>query len=114
MGLKNKCKEKDSVRVWALFCSRTGRAIGVGNVSRSSVDGRTVVVGGGAFVLFYVIFLLILGLPIMTMEFAVGRASQKKPGAPELLEATLVRVAPCWVKGSMWQSWIHLLRSPRV
>ena len=35
--------------------------------------------GGGAFVLFYVIFLLILGLPIMTMEFAVGRASQKSP-----------------------------------
>ena len=32
--------------------------------------------GGGAFVLCYVIFLLILGLPIMTMEFAVGRASQ--------------------------------------
>ena len=41
------------------------------------VDGRTG--SGGAFVLFYVIFLLILGLPIMTMEFAVGRASQKSP-----------------------------------
>ena len=35
--------------------------------------------GGGAFVLFYLLFLLILGLPIMTMEFAVGRASQKSP-----------------------------------
>ena len=35
--------------------------------------------GGGAFVLFYLLFLIILGLPIMTMEFAVGRASQKSP-----------------------------------
>ena len=35
--------------------------------------------GGGAFVVFYVLFLVILGLPIMTMEFAVGRASQKSP-----------------------------------
>lgn len=35
--------------------------------------------GGGAFVLFYIIFLIILGLPIMTMEFAVGRASQRSP-----------------------------------
>lgn len=35
--------------------------------------------GGGAFVLCYLIFLVILGLPVMTMEFAVGRASQKSP-----------------------------------
>ena len=35
--------------------------------------------GGGAFVVCYVLFLLILGLPIMTMEFAIGRASQKSP-----------------------------------
>lgn len=31
------------------------------------------------FVLFYLLFLVILGLPIMTMEFAVGRASRKSP-----------------------------------
>ena len=35
--------------------------------------------GGGAFVLCYVLFLVILGLPIMIMEFAVGRASGKSP-----------------------------------
>ena len=33
--------------------------------------------GGGAFVLFYLFFLAIMGLPVMTMEFAVGRASKK-------------------------------------
>lgn len=56
-----------------------GCAIGVGNVWKFPyMCGQY---GGGAFVLFYVFFLLILGLPIMTMEFAVGRASQKSPVA---------------------------------
>ena len=35
--------------------------------------------GGGIFVLIYLIFLLILGVPVMTMEFAMGRASRKSP-----------------------------------
>ena len=54
-----------------------GCAIGVGNVWKFPyIAGQG---GGGAFVLFYLIFLVILGLPIMTMEFAVGRASRKSP-----------------------------------
>lgn len=54
-----------------------GCAIGVGNVWKFPwMVGQY---GGGAFVVFYVLFLVILGLPIMTMEFAVGRASQKSP-----------------------------------
>ena len=54
-----------------------GCAIGVGNVWKFPyIAGQG---GGGAFVLFYLIFLVILGLPIMTMEFAVGRASHKSP-----------------------------------
>lgn len=54
-----------------------GCAIGVGNVWKFPwMVGQY---GGGAFVVCYVLFLLILGLPIMTMEFAVGRASQKSP-----------------------------------
>ena len=56
-----------------------GCAIGVGNVWKFPwMVGQY---GGGAFVVCYVLFLLILGLPIMTMEFAIGRASQKKSGA---------------------------------
>ena len=47
-----------------------GCAIGIGNVWKFPyIAGQD---GGGAFVLFYLIFLVILGLPIMTMEFAVG------------------------------------------
>lgn len=54
-----------------------GCAIGVGNVWKFPwMVGQY---GGGAFVLLYILFLLILGLPVMTMEFSIGRASQKSP-----------------------------------
>jgi len=54
-----------------------GCAIGVGNVWKFPwMVGQY---GGGAFVLVYLIFLVILGLPIMTMEFSLGRASQASP-----------------------------------
>ena len=52
-----------------------GCAIGLGNVWRFPyIVGEY---GGGAFVLIYLVFLFILGLPIMVMEFSVGRASRK-------------------------------------
>ena len=52
-----------------------GCAIGIGNVWRFPyVVGEN---GGGIFVLFYLLFLIIMGLPILTMELAVGRASRK-------------------------------------
>ena len=52
-----------------------GCAIGIGNVWRFPyVAGQN---GGGVFVLFYLLFLLCLGVPVLTMEFAVGRASRK-------------------------------------
>lgn len=52
-----------------------GCAIGVGNVWRFPyITGQY---GGGFFVLFYVIFLLLMGIPIMTMEYAMGRATKR-------------------------------------
>ena len=52
-----------------------GCAIGIGNVWRFPyVTGQN---GGGFFVLFYLLFLVIMGLPVLTMELAVGRASRK-------------------------------------
>lgn len=54
-----------------------GCAIGVGNVWKFPwMAGQY---GGGAFVLIYLIFLVILGLPVMITEFALGRASQASP-----------------------------------
>ena len=52
-----------------------GCAIGLGNVWRfPSMVGKY---GGGAFILLYIVFLVIIGLPVLTAEFAVGRGSQR-------------------------------------
>ena len=52
-----------------------GCAIGIGNVWRFPyIAGKN---GGGIFVLFYLLFLICMGLPVLTMELAVGRASRK-------------------------------------
>lgn len=54
-----------------------GCAIGLGNVWMFPY--RAGANGGAVFVLFYLLFLVIMGIPVMTMEFALGRASQKSP-----------------------------------
>jgi len=52
-----------------------GCAIGIGNVWKFPyVTGAN---GGGVFVLFYLVFLLLMGVPVLTMELAVGRASRQ-------------------------------------
>ena len=62
-----------------------GCAIGIGNVWKFPyVAGAN---GGGVFVLFYLLFLLVMGVPVLTMELAVGRASrQGAVGAYRALE----------------------------
>lgn len=68
-----------------------GCAIGIGNVWKFPyIAGQY---GGGIFVLIYLFFLLILGIPVMTMEFSLGRASQKSPAR------LYQQLAP---KGSKW------------
>ena len=67
-------REKFASRLGFILIS-AGCAIGLGNVWRFPyITGQY---GGAAFVLLYLVFLVILGLPVMVMEFAVGRASQK-------------------------------------
>jgi len=62
-----------------------GCAIGIGNVWRFPyVAGQN---GGGVFVLFYLLFLFCMGVPVLTMELAVGRAGRKSAvGAYKTLE----------------------------
>ena len=68
-----------------------GCAIGVGNVWKFPyMVGQY---GGGAFVLLYLFFLLVMGVPVLTMEFAVGRAAQK---SPVLMHAQLVPEKKVW------------------
>ncbi|MBE5937813.1 MAG: sodium-dependent transporter [Lachnospiraceae bacterium] len=66
-------RERFGSRLGFLLVS-AGCAIGIGNVWRFPyVTGEN---GGGVFVLFYLLFLLIMGAPVLTMELAVGRAGR--------------------------------------
>ncbi len=67
-------REKFQSRLGFLLVS-AGCAIGIGNVWKFPyVTGAN---GGGVFVLLYLLFLIIMGVPVLTMELAVGRASRK-------------------------------------
>ena len=67
-------REKLGSRMGFILLS-AGCAIGIGNVWRFPYI--TGLYGGSAFVLFYLFFLVAMGIPVMTMEFAVGRSSRK-------------------------------------
>lgn len=77
-------RESFGSRIGFLLVS-AGCAIGIGNVWKFPyVAGAN---GGGVFVLFYLLFLLIMGVPVLSMELAVGRASRKSAvGAYKTLE----------------------------
>ena len=69
-------REKLGSRMGFILLS-AGCAIGIGNVWKFPyIVGEN---GGGIFVLIYLIFLAILGIPVLTMEFSIGRAAQKSP-----------------------------------
>lgn len=79
-----------------------GCAIGIGNVWKFPyITGEY---GGAVFVLFYLAFLLLLGIPVVTMELAVGRASHK---------SALRGFQALEPKGSWWyiHGWVCLLGS---
>lgn len=92
-------REHFASRIGFLLVS-AGCAIGLGNIWRFPyITGEY---GGGAFVLLYLLFLVILGLPVMVMEFSVGRASQKSAARSfDTLEP----------KGSKWHryKWLALI-----
>ena len=91
-------REKFGSRLGFILIS-AGCAIGLGNVWRFPyMVGQS---GGAAFILLYFAFLLLFGLPIMTMEFAVGRASQKG------LVGSFKEIEP---KGTKWHwfGWVGL------
>lgn len=92
-------REKFGSRLGFILIS-AGCAIGLGNVWRFPyIVGQY---GGATFILIYLIFLIIFGLPIMTMEFAVGRASQKS------IMTSFAELEP---KGSKWHhfGWVGMV-----
>lgn len=69
-------REKLGSRLGFILIS-AGCAIGIGNVWKFPyITGQY---GGGIFVLLYLLFLLVMGVPTLTMEFSLGRAAQKSP-----------------------------------
>ena len=83
-------RERFQSRLGFLLVS-AGCAVGIGNVWKFPyVTGEY---GGGVFVLFYLLFLVIMGVPVLTMELAVGRASQRS------IALSFQRLEP---KGSKW------------
>lgn len=69
-------REKLGSRLGFILIS-AGCAIGIGNVWKFPyITGQY---GGGIFVLLYLLFLLVMGVPALTMEFTLGRAAQKSP-----------------------------------
>ncbi|MBE7047220.1 MAG: sodium-dependent transporter [Ruminococcaceae bacterium] len=91
-------REKLSSRIGFILIS-AGCAIGLGNVWRFPyIVGKN---GGAAFILVYLIFLVIFGLPIMTMEFGVGRASRRS------IATSFNELEP---KGTKWHwySWVGM------
>ncbi len=81
---KERERERLSSRLGFILLS-AGCAIGLGNVWRFPyITGRY---GGAAFVLIYLLFLALIGIPVMSMEFAIGRAGRKNiAGALRTLE----------------------------
>jgi len=89
-------RENFSSRLGFILIS-AGCAIGLGNVWRFPyITGKY---GGAAFVLIYLLFLVILGIPIMVMEFAVGRASQTS------IALSFEKLEP---KGSKWHLYKYI------
>ena len=112
-------REKLASRLGFILLS-AGCAIGIGNVWKFPyVTGRN---GGAIFVLIYLACLIVLGLPVMTMEFAMGRAAQKspakmyqqlKPGTPWKLHGyaclagnTILLMCYCTITGWMIQYFV--------
>lgn len=94
--MSEKSRETFASRLGFIFLS-AGCAIGLGNVWRFPfITGQY---GGAAFVLVYILFLLFLAMPIMVMEFAVGRASQQS------MSRSFAVLCP---KHKIWSLWGYL------
>ena len=80
---------------WGFIMAAAGSAIGLGNIWRFPyITGMN---GGGAFVLVYLGCILLIGLPVMLAEFAMGRASQSDPiGAFQHFSKGSATIARCF------------------
>ena len=96
--MSNNSREQFGSRIGYILVS-AGCAIGIGNVWKFPyICGQY---GGAIFMLIYLVFLVILGIPVMTAEFAIGRASRKSAA---LAFETLEPQGTKW----HWYRWISI------
>lgn len=69
-----KVKRAEFVTKLGVIAASVGSAVGLGNIWRFPYEAGTH--GGGAFMLFYLLFIIVLGVPVMTAEFVMGRGAR--------------------------------------
>lgn len=105
MAAAGSAKEGWSSRT-AFILAAVGSAVGLGNMWRFPAEAGAN--GGGAFVLFYIFCVVLIGLPILLSEVLIGRYGQAS--APESVR----RLARIWARarnGTLWLPsgfWAHL------
>lgn len=79
---------------WTFIMAATGSAVGLGNIWKFPyITGEY---GGGAFVIIYLICILLIGIPVMTAEIMLGRAGRKDPIASVLALSKQSGANPAW------------------
>ena len=91
---------------WAFILATTGAAVGLGNIWRFPyLLGSQ---GGSAFLFLYILFLLILGMPILMCEILLGRHTRKNAIDALSSLATEHKLSPSW-QGIGWSGALALL-----
>ncbi|WP_252109835.1 MULTISPECIES: sodium-dependent transporter [unclassified Halomonas] len=88
----------DTLERWgskrAFILAMTGAAVGLGNIWRFPyIAGEN---GGAAFLLLYIVFVLLLGIPVMMAEILIGRAGRQSPMRSLATLAKASQASPHW------------------
>ena len=80
MALQQKGMHGTWVSRWTFIMAATGSAVGLGNIWKFPyIAGNN---GGGAFVIAYLVCILMIGVPVMMAEVAMGRRGRQSPITP--------------------------------
>ena len=91
MGLQQKGMHGTWASRWTFIMAATGSAVGLGNMWKFPyVAGNN---GGGAFVLAYLACILLIGVPVMMAEVAVGRRGRQSPINSVVLQCACLGVS---------------------
>jgi SNF family Na+-dependent transporter len=95
-------REKFGSRFGAIM-ALAGSAVGLGNIWKFPYEAGSN--GGGAFLLVYLFFVFVIGIPVMLSEFVIGRRGQRNPFGSFKTQPSFCRTTARWLAGlsSMWR-----------